>query len=75
MQMKRPVALSACACLIVAGIELQGPEKTEQTVDRGDLSGPKEHVNDVEAEVAEASCSSRLLKIVKTIASICNTRE
>jgi hypothetical protein len=73
--MNSPVARSACARLIVAGMELLGPEKIEQTVDSGDMSSPKEDVKADSAEVAEASCSKRRLKIVKMIASICRTSE
>jgi hypothetical protein len=56
-------------------MEVQAPEKTEHTVDSGDLSFPKEEVKADSAEVAVASCSSRRLKIVKMIASICSTSE
>jgi hypothetical protein len=57
------------------GIKVQAPEKIEHTVDRGDLSLPKEDVKAVVAEVAAASCSSRLRKMVKIIASICRIKE
>jgi hypothetical protein len=56
-------------------MEVQAPEKTEHTVDSGDLSFPKEEVKAVSAELAVASCSSRRLKMAKTIASICKTNE